>query len=159
MAPKNKHRAKITKANGRPSKYTEKTADQAYRLCLLGYTDIELAKFFEIAESTLNRWKHDYPEFWECLKNGRENADAEVARSLYQRARGYSHREDKVFCQNGEIIVHETVKHYPPDTQAAIFLLKNRQPDKWKDKTEQDINLTTDIAEIARKARERADAE
>ncbi len=27
-----------------------------------------------------------------------------------------------------------TVKHYPPDTQAASLWLRNRQPDKWRDK-------------------------
>ena len=32
----------------------------------------------------------------------------------------------------------ETVKHYPPDTTAAIFWLKNRQVERWRDKQEVD---------------------
>ena len=30
----------------------------------------------------------------------------------------------------------QTVKHIPPDTTAQIFWLKNRRPDRWRDKPE-----------------------
>lgn len=36
-----------------------------------------------------------------------------------------------------------TIKHYPPDTVAGIFWLKNRQPDKWREKQEIAIEDTT----------------
>ena len=35
----------------------------------------------------------------------------------------------------------EYTEHYPPDTTAAIFWLKNRQPEKWRDKKEVDANV------------------
>ena len=35
----------------------------------------------------------------------------------------------------------EYIEHYPPDTTAAIFWLKNRQPEKWRDKKEVDANV------------------
>ena len=35
----------------RPTKYQEAYAEQARKLCLLGYTDAELADFFEVSES------------------------------------------------------------------------------------------------------------
>jgi len=31
-------------------------------------------------------------------------------------------------------MVVPTTKHYPPDATSAIFWLKNRQRDKWRDK-------------------------
>lgn len=37
----------------RPTKYQEAYAEQARKLCLLGYTDAELADFFEVSESLL----------------------------------------------------------------------------------------------------------
>lgn len=123
-----------TKKIGRPRGYQDSYCDQAYRLCLLGYTDEELAKFFSVARSTLSAWKLDYPEFSDSIKNGREDADSRVAKSMFERAIGYSHPEEKVFLDKGEIIVHKTVKHYPPDTQAGIFLLTNRQRSRFKDK-------------------------
>ena len=32
--------------------------------------------------------------------------------------------------------VVQTIKHIPPDTTAQIFWLKNRRPDKYRDKPE-----------------------
>lgn len=64
---------------------------------------------------------------------------------LFQRAVGYSHPEEKVFQYNGEIITHMITKHYPPDTQAAQFWLRNRQPERWKEMTAGDVNVNTNV--------------
>lgn len=120
---------------GRPSKYKEEYAEQAYKLCLLGATDKELADFFDIKESTLNLWKKAEPEFMESLKRGKDNADAMVASKLFHRAIGYEHEDTQFATFQGEITDSQTyTKHYAPDTTAAIFWLKNRQPAKWRDK-------------------------
>ena len=84
-----------------------------------------MARFFEVHEATINRWKQKYPKFCESIKKGKEEADANVADSLYQRATGYEH-EDTYFAQfQGEIITETYTKHYPPDTAAAFIWLKN----------------------------------
>lgn len=119
---------------GRPPKYKQDYAKQAYKLCLLGATDKDLADFFDVKEQTINAWKKDHKEFSESLKAGKNQADANVADRLYQRALGYSHPEEKIFNNNGEIVRTETVKHYPPDPTSMIFWLKNRQKDRWRDK-------------------------
>jgi hypothetical protein len=126
---------------GRPTKYKEQFAEQAKKLCKLGCTDKELADFFEVSEQTLNAWKKEFPEFLESLKEGKTLADANVAQRLYERAMGYEHPETKFFTVSKgdfiqEIETRETIKFYPPDTTAAIFWLKNRQPDKWREKQE-----------------------
>lgn len=123
---------------GRPTKYKEEYNEQVFKLCLLGSTDKDLANFFSVDEATINRWKIEYPEFCESLKAGKEEADAKVANSLYNRALGYSHPEDKIFNNNGEELIVKTTKHYPPDATSAIFWLKNRQSAKWRDKTDVD---------------------
>ncbi len=127
---------------GRPTKYKQEYDEQAYKLCLLGHTDVELAKFFDVAESTINLWKLEHPSFSESLKNGKEVADANVAASLYNRAMGYKHPDVDIKMFEGNIIETEYTKHYPPDPTSAIFWLKNRQPKKWRDK--QDHNHTND---------------
>ncbi|AEG59362.1 terminase [Desulforamulus ruminis] len=120
---------------GRPSKYKEEYAEQAYKLCLLGATDKELADFFNTSEQTLNTWKKKHPEFLESLKKGKIEADAVIAQKLYHRAKGYSHPSTKFATYEGQITDQvEYTEHYPPDTAAAIFWLKNRQPSKWRDK-------------------------
>lgn len=126
---------------GRPSKYKEEFAEQARKLCLLGATDADMARFFEVSEATLNNWKHEHPAFLEALKAGKSLADGVIAESLYQRAKGYSHPEDDIRTVSlpagggSEIVITPTIKHYPPDTTACIFWLKNRRPDLWRDKT------------------------
>jgi len=122
-------------AGGRPTKYKKEFAEQAKKLCRLGATDKSIADFFDIAESTLNKWKKDHPEFMESLKEGKLLADAEVADKLYHRAIGYSHKEIKLAQQEGVFTDEkEVIKHYAPDPTAAIFWLKNRQPELWRDR-------------------------
>ena len=131
---------------GRPTGYKTEFNDRAFRLSLLGLTDVQLSESFNISEATLNVWKNKHPKFLESIKAGKEDADAKVAASLYERARGYSHPEDKIFCNNGEITVAPTTKHYPPYTAAAFIWLKNRAG--WKDKTEVDNNAKVTIIEM-----------
>jgi hypothetical protein len=129
----------------RPSKYKEEYAAQVYKLCLLGATDKELADFFNIDEATLNLWKEKHQEFSESLKKGKFEADATVASKLFHRATGYEHPEIITASFQGIITdTKEVIKHYPPDTTAAIFWLKNRQRDKWRDKQEVESTNTND---------------
>jgi hypothetical protein len=121
---------------GRPPKFKKENCEQARKLCLLGFVDKELADFFEVSVSTINKWKKDHPKFSESLKAGKDVADGNVAVSFYRRAIGYEHTEDKIFNNNGIPMIVETIKHYPPDTAAALSWLKNRQPMKWRDKQE-----------------------
>ena len=126
------------KTAGRPSKYNVKYNEQARKLCLMGYTDKQLGGFFEVAESTINKWKVDHIGFSESLKAGKEMADAEVTASLFERAKGYSHKETKVFNNQGEILTHDVNKIYPPDPMAIKYWLNNRQPLNWREKVEVD---------------------
>jgi len=116
---------------GRPTRYKDEYTDLAYKYSLLGATDIQMSDFFDVAESTIHKWKHDFPEFSESIKRGKAIADAEVANSLYKRATGYEHDETKVFNNQGEIITHQITKHYAPDPTAIAYWLNNRQRDKW----------------------------
>ena len=126
---------------GRPSEYDpDKTAKQAKKACLMGATDADLADFFGVSEKTINNWKHDHPEFLQSIKDGKEIADSNVAKSLYERANGYEHPEVHVSNYQGEITLTELTKHYPPDTTAGIFWMKNRQPNKWRDRKQTEVS-------------------
>ena len=119
---------------GRPTKYKKEYIEQVKKLCDLGATDMQLADFFSIDTATLNRWKLKYPEFCVSVQLGKETPNNNVERSLYNRALGYSHEQDDIRVVNGEIVITPTVKHYPPDTAAATFFLKNRKPKDYKDR-------------------------
>jgi hypothetical protein len=124
---------------GAPTKYEDKFIEQAYKLCLLGAIDTELADFFNVDVSTINNWKIDHPQFFESIKAGKMLADSNVADRLYQRALGFEHDSEEIKVVDKAIERVPIRKIYPPDPTAAIFWLKNRQSTKWRDK--QDIGI------------------
>jgi hypothetical protein len=137
--------ASEARARGRPSKYRPEFVRQAEKLCELGATDAQLAEFFEVGEATINRWKEDFPEFRETLTRAKAEADALVEKSLFQRARGYSHPAVKILTvalggdRGSEVQQVPYTEHYPPDTTACIYWLKNRAPDRWRDKVDHEL--------------------
>lgn len=140
MAKKKKTTKKKAKpSRGRPSKFDDDMIRQAEILAVKGFTDKEIAELFDVTEQTINNWKKDYPQFFVSLKKGKEIRDAAVERSLFERACGYSHPEVHITNYQGTVTKTEVIKHYPPDPTSMIFWLKNRQPDKWRDK--QDLNI------------------
>lgn len=123
-------------AGGRPTKYREEFVEQARQLVHLGATDANLAAFFKVSVVTLNAWKLKYPEFLKSLQVTKEEADRLVEQSLYKRAMGYTHEETDLRVIKGKLVATPTLKHYPPDSTALIFWLKNRQPNRWRDKVD-----------------------
>ncbi|WP_313609231.1 helix-turn-helix domain-containing protein [Rhizobium sp.] len=139
----------------RPTSYKPEYAEQAEKLCALGATDNDLAEFFKVSIRTLQNWKLDHEEFLHSLKVGKDIPDQNVERSLYQRAIGYSHPDVDIRVVDGDVVQTEIVKHYPPDTTAAIFWLKNRKPKDWRDKQEVELNVNGSLADRLDRAKAR----
>lgn len=129
---------------GRPTRYRPIFAEQAGAFCLLGADDKKLAELFEVSESTINLWKQKHPEFSESIKKAKEGADCQIAAALFKRAIGYSHPDVHVSNYQGDVTLTPIEKHYPPDTVAMIFWLKNRQPQLWRDKI--DVQQETKVS-------------
>lgn len=125
--PKNK--------GGRPSKYEGIDLTLLGKLARAGLTDKQMSAILEISEETFNQYKKNQ-EFSESLKEGKTVADGKVVQALFERATGYSHPEDRIFCEKGVVTVVPTIKHHPPDTTACIFWLKNRDRGNWRDKVD-----------------------
>lgn len=123
---------------GRPSSFSEAYIKQAEAMSELGLTDIEMASVFGVSVRTLHRWKVENEQFCHALKAGKEIADERVVRSLYQKATGYEYVEQvamkvKRSQYEEDIVVEDVERHQPADTTAAIFWLKNRRKDEWRD--------------------------
>ena len=107
-----------------------------YKFRLLGLSEERIAELLEISLGTLHEWKQVYPNFLTAYQSGGALADAELARSMFHRAQGYSHKAEKIqfvkVGDNVEVMRAEYVEHYPPDTAAGVFLLTNRQPQLWR---------------------------
>ncbi len=100
-----------------------------------GLTDEQIAKNVGISRETLNQWKNKYSDISDTLKKGKEVVDRKVENALLKRALGYEYTETKTKSEGGVVTeVTKTIKQVVPDVTAQIFWLKNRKPDKWKDK-------------------------
>lgn len=109
-----------------------------------GLTDEQIAKNLGIAYSTFKEYKKKYSAFSATLKKGKEVVDIQVENALLKRALGYEYEEVKEEYECGELAkTTRTKKQIAPDVTAQIFWLKNRRPDKWRDK--QDIKVDGNI--------------
>lgn len=118
-----------------------------------GLTDDQIAHNMGVRRETLYAWCKKYPNISNTLKKGKEVVDREVENALLQKALGFKETVQKAIkCKevkydNGKRISEKEHIEYaeeevyvPPDTTAQIFWLKNRRPDKWKDK--QDVQVS-----------------
>lgn len=122
----------------RPEKWRDDFARMANSMARLGATDAEIAEALGVSARTLNYWKASKDGFAGALKAGKSEADARVERALYHRAVGYEQEAVKIFMPAGseKPVYAPYIEKIQPDTTAAIFWLKNRRPEEWRDKRE-----------------------
>lgn len=105
-----------------------------------GCTQTEIAEAMGIARRTVTNWANAHPEFGEAMRASKSEADELVVDSLYNRATGRCRRMVKkvreVLTPQGTVMQLEetTIEQLPPDTTAMIYWLKNRQPERWRDR-------------------------
>ena len=111
---------------GRKSKYEEFVARKGLVLvkgwARDGLIDEQIAHNIGISKATLYDWKNKHPDFLEAIKSSKEVADFEVESALYNKA-----------CSG--------------DVTAQIFWLKNRKPDKWRDKADMTVTPSNGVLE------------
>nr|DAL87869.1 MAG TPA: terminase small subunit [Caudoviricetes sp.] len=98
-----------------------------------GLTDEQIANNIGINRDTLYTWKKKYPDISDALKKGKEVVDYQVENVLLRKALGMEYQEE-LMEPDGSI--QTVTRKMPPDTTAIIFWLKNRRPDRWRDKQE-----------------------
>lgn len=101
-----------------------------------GLTDEQIARNFGVNIKTLMKWKDEKKEFMEAIKKGKEVSDYELENALHKRAVGYYYEEETV-TNAGEVVTVKKYEHANPTS--LIFALKNRLPNKYRDKVEQEI--------------------
>lgn len=84
-----------------------------------GLTNEQIASNMSIGITTLWEWRKKSPKISNALKTGKDEADLQVENALYKEA-------------------------LKGNTTAIIFWLKNRKPNEWRDKIQQEI--TTESA-------------
>lgn len=109
----------MTNPVGRPSKYDPKYCDMAVEFLRDGYSVTALAGKIGVARSTVFKWAEENEEFSDALKTGQALA------ALFW--------EDRLrdVAMTGE-----------GNATAAIFGVKNRSREEWRDKHEVDHSST-----------------
>lgn len=125
---------------GRPLGLTDEKVEQARFLSGMGATIPELAQFFKVSEGTIVYWQSISEEFSLALKLGRDASDERVVRSMYAKALGFEKTiEEEVQGKDGEVRTIRKKIYIPPSDTAAIFWLKNRRKNEWRDRHEYEV--------------------
>lgn len=104
----------------------------------IGLIGKQIAQNIGINHTTLYEWMSKFPELAETIRSGRKVIDEQVENSLLKRALGYQY-EEEIWGKNnvGEmVLVKRVVKFQASDVKAQIFWLKNRQPERWRERVE-----------------------
>lgn len=107
----------------------------------------QIAHNIGVADSTFRKWRDEHEAISAAIKRGNAPVDLEVENAMLKSALGHKEtvrkaikvKTEKQKVGEGKIVeehieyVDEEV-YIPPQVIAQIFWLKNRRPDKWKEK-------------------------
>lgn len=92
-----------------------------------GLTDEQIAKKMGVSRETFYKWKREYTDISDALKKGKEFVDFLVESSLLKAA-------------------------MEGNTTAQIFWLKNRRPDKWRERPAESVSTRDNKIDAFEKA-------
>jgi hypothetical protein len=116
-----------------PTPCTAAVCRTAMHLTMLGCTRQEVCERLDIASSVFDRWMREEPLFKTAITTAR-NIDGDAVGGLHRRATGCEVFEEKVIYNpsTGEVEKHKLWKEIPPSEVAAMMLLSNRHPERWR---------------------------
>lgn len=142
--------------------YSDEILPKLEKLAAQGLNNKEIAESLAIGERTFYEWRDKYPQFAHSLKKYRGVANILVENALFKTAVGFDFQETTIERRrigkdpkNPKEWLYEMIpvaitnKHIPGNPISQIFYLKNRMPERYKDKVETVINLPQDISQIA----------
>ena len=102
-----------------------------------GSTPQELAKVFGVKPAIIAMWINRHADFRDAIENATRNCNIRVMDRLFRQCMGYKFKTERLFYdgRRGKVVKGVYTETKQPETQAMIFWLKNRMPDKWQDKT------------------------
>lgn len=139
----------------KPTKYNKKVVD---KICALirkdTYSIAEICATVRISESTFYHWQANVVEFGEAIAQARAAFDEmivnEAKNSLRKKVSGYTIQETHTTYQNSvdpegkskpKIKEQKIIdKHFQPDTEAIKFVLTNKAPDEYQNKTTAELS-------------------
>ena len=106
-----------------------------------GLTNADIAYNMDVRPETFSRWLSAHPQINQALKRGRVPVSRKLENSLIKKALGFEYEEvtteiwvDAAGKERKKAMKHS--RYSLPDTTAAIFLLKNYKPEKYRNYNE-----------------------
>ncbi len=112
-----------------------------------GLTEAEICENLGVGHTAFARYKLKYEELRDVLKEGKEDAIAQVENAHFKRAIGFEYEESKVIKEGDEKRVETTRKYALPNVTAQIFILKNRGVD-WNRGGDESNSINRDSKEV-----------
>lgn len=121
---------------GRPNKYVtnvEPRFEEIKKWARNGATDKEIARQLDVNERVFCKYKKQYNQLSELLKNARQGAVEDIKAAMYKRAIGFNYTESKFTEDDEGHWKKETyTKAALPDPTSALILLKHWDKDtEW----------------------------
>lgn len=116
------------------TEYHPSYAARARDLCMLGCSEVEIAKILGLSIGMLRAWRERYDEFDYAWTDGCAIASTKVVAALHKRACGY----DKIKWKETKDGIMQELVHVEANIPACIFWLTNKHPDQWR-KADPDI--------------------
>lgn len=137
-----------------PDDFWQERCDDARDMAEAGFTDREMADFFEVTMTTLYAWRAASPEFNAACRLGKELPDERTVGVLFTMVQGFEYEEEQAIkVKTGEhteeVQVVRVKRYMPPDKTSVIFWLKNRRKNEWRDvqDVKADVNVTGTAAD------------
>ena len=129
---------KKQKKMGVPTKLTPKKAEKACEMAKKGATHPEVAEVLGVSEKTIYNWQRNNEDFLLAYREARAHANEAVEAALFKKATGYKKKIEKSAWskERDDFVKDITEVEVEPDVNAIKFFLTNRDPDRWKEKSE-----------------------
>jgi len=127
--------------------YNKSMAPRIFDLAKLGLTREQIAGALDVSFRALEQWITDRGDVQKAWNEGKWIYDHGVEIALQRKAMGYDLEWEEEVAGSDSLgrpwtRVVKKKKHFPPDTVAAMFWLKNRQPERWQDVVHGGVSLT-----------------
>lgn len=131
--------------------YSRKTMDECVALAKQGADVRDIAVILDLRPGHVRMW------YGSAIDRELALLNVDTIRATYHAAKGFSHNDTHIAYDQdrGKFRTLKIVRHYPPNVNAASFLLKNRQPESWN-KEAGDLIIPPDEAATAVRERLKA---
>lgn len=129
-------------------RFSRELALRIVELASRGRTVHQISADLGVSVYALNNWRGAQAGFKEAVEASRKVADELIVASLFQRAVGWKQPAVKIVYdkERSAFQVYEYTEHFPADTAACVFWLKNRQRALWSDGFEYSGDVTARVS-------------